>query len=200
MWNEKFSKEGFMYGTLCNVFIKDNIHIVPKNGSVLCLAEGEGRNAIYLAKEAYEVEALDASEIGLAKLAKRINDENLENISLNLCDLNDWEPQQSYDAIVASFMHLPEPLRSQTFEKAMDALKPQGHIIMEFFSQDQMREGYSSGGPKDLDLLYDVNDLFPIFTRKDITIMQLSQEEDTLDEGLGHQGKASLIRVIVKKS
>ena len=198
MWNEKFSKEGFMYGTKCNVFIKDNIFLLPKDSSVLCLAEGEGRNAIYLAQQGYQVEAIDASDVGLAKLNKRAQEENL-SIEAHHMDLNDWTPTKQYDAIVASFMHLTEPLRTQTFSRACDALKPQGHIIMEFFSKDQFRDGFSSGGPKDLDLLYDVEELFPIFTRKDITIMQLSQEEDTLDEGWGHQGKASLIRVIVKK-
>ena len=198
MWNEKFSKEGFMYGTLCNVFIKDNIYIVPKGSSVLCLAEGEGRNAIYLAQQGYEVEALDASSVGLDKLKKSATEKSLE-IQTSLLDLNNWQPTQQYDAIVASFMHLPEPLRTQTFTKAMDALKPKGHIIMEFFSKDQMRDNFSSGGPKDLDLLYDVSEMFPIFTRSDITINQLSQEEDTLDEGWGHQGKASLVRIIVQK-
>ncbi len=198
MWNEKFSKEGFMYGTECNVFIKDNIFLVPSKSSVLCLGEGEGRNAIYLAQQGYEVEAIDASDVGLAKLDKRAKEEGLV-INSEVLDLKDWTPTKSYDAIVASFLHLTEPLRTEVFSKACDSLKAGGHIIMEFFSKDQFRDGFTSGGPKDLELLYDVQELFPIFTRSDITIMQLSQEEDKLDEGRGHQGKASLIRVIVKK-
>ncbi len=198
MWNEKFSKEGFMYGTECNVFIKDNILLVPSKSSVLCLGEGEGRNAVYLAQQGYIVEAIDASDVGLAKLDKRAQEEGVD-IHSEVLDLKDWNPKKQYDAIVASFLHLTEPLRTEVFSKACDSLKPQGHIIMEFFSKDQFRDGFKSGGPKDLDLLYDVEELFPIFTRNDITIMQLSQEEDELNEGWGHQGKASLIRVIVKK-
>lgn len=197
-WNEKFSKEGFMYGIHPNEFIKNNIHLIPKKSRILCLAEGEGRNAIYLASLGYEIEALDASDVGLDKLNKRAKEEKL-SIKTTLIDLEDWKPTEDFDAIVASFMHLPEPLRSKAFKTAIGALKPQGYMIMEFFSKDQMREGFTSGGPKDLDLLYDVESLKPCFEDQAVDIIQLNQEEDVLDEGWGHQGPASLIRVILQK-
>ena len=72
-------------------------------------------------------------------------------------------------------------------------------MIMEFFSKDQMREAFPSGGPKDLELLYDVEGLKPCFEAEPVDILQLNQEEDVLDEGWGHQGPASLIRIILQK-
>lgn len=198
MWNEKFSKEGFMYGIEPNVHIKSHLHLIPENSKILCLAEGEGRNAVYLASIGYEVEALDASSVGLEKLQQRAKEKNL-SIKNYLMDLNDWHAEDEYDAIVASFMHLPEPLRTKTFKQAVRALKRDGHIIMEFFSKDQMREGFPSGGPKDLELLYDVESLRPIFRDEKVELLQLAQVEDVLDEGWGHQGPASLIRLVLHK-
>lgn len=197
-WNDKFSKEGFMYGLHPNEFIKKHVHLVPEKGEVLCLAEGEGRNAIYLASLGFRTQALDASDVGLDKLSKRAQEEGL-TIETTLIDLKDWKLTRQYDAIVASFMHLPEPLRSETFKTAIEALKPQGYMIMEFFSKDQMRGDFPSGGPKDLELLYDVEALQAIFQSQAVEILQLNQEEDILDEGWGHQGPASLIRVILRK-
>jgi len=197
-WNEKFSKEGFMYGLQPNAFIKDKLSLIPPKGSVLCLAEGEGRNAIYLAQLGFAVEALDASDVGLHKLMQRAEQESL-NIETTLADLENWQPNKQYDAVIASFMHLPEPLRTKSFKKAVEALKVGSYMIMEFFSQDQMRQGFPSGGPKDLSLLYDPQELRNCFDEKEVEIIQLSQEEDILDEGWGHQGAASLVRLILQK-
>lgn len=197
-WNERFAKEGFMYGKEPNRFIAEQIGRLPKGANVLCLAEGEGRNAVYLAKEGYRVSALDASDIGLAKCALWANQEGVD-VALVCTDLHHWEPDERYDAIIASFMHLPEPLRSRTFSRALSALSPQGYLIMEFFSKEQMLHNYPSGGPKDLDLLYSVEELRAIFDRPDAEIIRLAHEEDDLQEGWGHQGPASLIRLIIQK-
>lgn len=198
IWNEHFSKEGFMYGLEANAFVQEHAHLIKAQGEVLCLAEGEGRNAIFLAQEDFKVEALDASEVGLSKLLARAKELDL-SIKASLTDLAHWQPKKHYNAIIATFMHLNEPLRTQTFKRAIDALAPKGYLIMEFFSKDQLLKNFPSGGPKDLQLLYSVEELEPIFDRDDLIVKQLDQEEDVLDEGWGHQGPASLIRVIVQK-
>ncbi len=198
MWNSRFSKEGFMYGQTPNAFIKQHLSLLKQGGRVLCLAEGEGRNAVYLAQQGYEVEALDASDVGLQKMHNWAKEHDL-SIAVIHTDLEDWHPAGSYDAIVASFMHLPEPLRSQSFKRAIEALKPQGYLIMEFFSKNQMLQNFTSGGPKDLNLLYDTTELKKLCDRDDTAILHLAEEIDTLDEGWGHQGQASLIRLILQK-
>ncbi len=198
MWNERFSQEGFMYGEHPNVFIQTNVSRIKEGGDVLCLAEGEGRNAIFLAHEGFHVEALDASDVGLAKLSKRADDLQLD-ITTSHIDLATWKPAKKYDAIVASFMHLPEPLRSKTLTLATQSLTDGGLIIMEFFSKNQMLGNFPSGGPKDLSLLYSVDELAPLFSDSALKVIQLEEVEDLLDEGRGHQGQASLIRLIVQK-
>jgi len=199
MWNQRFSKEGFMYGEHPNRFIQENSYRIKDKGKILCMAEGEGRNAIFLAREGFDVEALDASDVGLDKLSKRAYDLQLK-IKTTHIDLFHWQPQEQYDAIIASFMHLPEPLRSKALKQAIDCLAPKGIIIMEFFSKNQMLGDFPSGGPKDLGLLYDTQELAPLFDQKNLNIIQLEEIEDLLDEGWGHQGPASLIRLIVEKS
>jgi cyclopropane fatty-acyl-phospholipid synthase-like methyltransferase len=191
-WNSKFSRDGFLYGLKPNAFIASKIKSFPKGAKVLCLGEGEGRNAIFLAKRGFEVTALDASDIGLKKLDMRAKEENL-NIKTVLIDLNEWEADDKYDVILATYLHMYKNEREDLFEKIDDSLDVDGIFIGEFFSQEQIN--YTSGGPKDLDLLYTTND-FKYFSLYENEIKQI---ETILDEGPGHQGEASVVRVFVEK-
>ena len=197
LWNNKFSRDGFLYGTEVNNFIKDTSHLIPKDAKVLCLGEGEGRNAIFLAKQGLHVEALDASDIGLIKLQKRAQKENLA-ITLRHTLIENWQPAQKYDAIITSFMHLPRENQKEMFTKSVNALKENGYFIAELFSVDQI--DFTSGGPKDTTLLYQLDELFQLFSTLPCTIYKLSQEVVALDEGKGHKGEASVIRIILKRS
>lgn len=197
-WNEKFSKVDYLYGLNPNKFIASNIEIIKDKKRVLCLGEGEGRNAIFLGQNGFDVTAVDASDIGLEKLQKRAKSENLNIKCINM-DLNDWEVLENeddkFDVIVASYLHMFENERQELFNKIEKNLKVGGYFIAEFFSKEQLN--YKSGGPKALDLLYDLKDFENVFNEcsKNIT-KQLVH----LDEGIGHQGEASVIRVLVKKN
>ena len=76
-WNNKFSRDGFLYGLKPNTFISSKIKLFDKNSKVLCIGEGEGRNAIFFAKRGFNVTAVDASDIGLFKLQQRAKEEDL---------------------------------------------------------------------------------------------------------------------------
>ena len=196
LWNNKFSRDGFLYGTKPNIFIEQNSDILEKNSTVLCLGEGEGRNALFLAKQGFEVEALDASDVGLKKLQKRALEENVA-ITIRHTLIENWQPIKKYDAIVSTFMHLPRNMQKEMFIKALDALKENGYFIAEFFSIDQLN--FLSGGPKDEDLLYQLDDLYKLFSSLPCTIHKLSQEIIELDEGKGHKGEASVIRIVLRR-
>jgi len=196
LWNNKFSRDGFLYGTEVNNFIKENTHLFEKNTVVLCLGEGEGRNALYLAKKGLHVEALDASDVGLQKLQKRALEENVA-ITIRHTLLENWEPAKKYGAIVSSFVHLERDEQKNMFIKSVDALKENGYFIAEFFSVDQVN--FLSGGPKDTNLLYQLDELYELFSTLPCTIYKLSQEIIELNEGQGHNGKASVVRIILKK-
>ncbi len=196
MWNGKFSRKGYLYGKVPNVFLKRHIDFMKPGSTLLLLGEGEGRNACYAASRDIEVTALDASDVGLKK-AHDLAEESGVTIKTVLIDLQDWKSNTHYDAVMASFLHLNEPLRTQTFREALKALKPSGVFVAEFFSTKQMP--LTSGGPKDADLLYTVESLQNIFDIEGYEILQLEEVVDVLDEGRGHQGEAQLIRVKVKK-
>jgi len=197
IWDEKFSRDGYFYGFEPNTFIASEIDRLTPKGSVLCLGEGEGRNAVYLASQGFDVTALDASPIGISKALMMAQNKGVD-IKVQLLDLQHWKPEDSYDAIVTSYLHLEEPLRTQAFQKAIEALSPGGCFIGEFFSINQIPR--ESGGPKKPSLLYTVDSLRGTFNMDGCTIEYLEECDVPLDEGKGHQGDALVIRVIVKKN
>lgn len=196
MWDEKFSREGYFYGFEPNVFIASQTDLLAPKGKVLCLGEGEGRNAVYLAKKGFDVTALDASPIGISKALQIAGSQDV-SFKVQLLDLEQWEPTESYDGIITSYLHLEEPLRTKTFQQAVQALNIGGYFIGEFFSIAQIPR--DSGGPKKPSLLYTIDSLESIFNMDECEIVLLQECEVPLDEGKGHQGEALVIRVIVKK-
>ncbi len=192
-WNSKFSRDGYLYGLKPNTFIASKIKLFPRGSKVLCLGEGEGRNAIFLAKRGMEVTAIDASDIGISKLHFRALEENLK-IETICADLNEWEVKEKYDVIVASYLHMYKNEREDLFEKIEESLNPDGYFIGEFFSTKQLN--YTSGGPKDEDLLYTVDDFKKHFALCD---NEIKEQVTILDEGKGHQGEACVIRVLIQK-
>lgn len=194
-WNGKFTREGYLYGKKPNSFLVSCSSNFKKAQKFLCLGEGEGRNAIYFAGRGYDVVALDASDIGLKKL-EDLAEEAEVYVETRCIDLNEWEPSSTYGTIVASFLHIYKDDRKALFQKIDSSLKERGFFVGEFFSTNQLN--YESGGPKDVDLLYTVDDFLEEFPN--CTKHKVEEVETVLDEGKGHQGKASVIRVIIQKT
>lgn len=196
-WNEKFDGDEHLYGTEPNAYIKEKSDLITGGGKVLCLGEGEGRNALFLAKAGHDIVAIDASDVGLAK-AHRLTQAHGHTIDTIHMDLAEWEPEaEQYDAVATSYLHLPQPLRKEVFHKAVTALKPGGVFIGEFFSTDQLE--YASGGPKAIELLYTADDMRDTLAGEPISVESLEKVLTHLDEGRGHRGEASVIRVLFKK-
>ena len=192
-WNGKFSKAEYFYGTKPNEFLASKLELIKDKKTLLCLGEGEGRNAIFFAQNGLEVSAIDASDVGLEKLDLKSKEEKL-NIKTFCMDLNHWDDSVKYDVIVAWYLHMFKNERESLFEKIENSLESNGYFIGEFFSTKQLT--YNSGGPKDLDLLYTIEDFKNHFNSCEKNIIQ---EIVTLDEGIGHQGEACVIRVVIKK-
>lgn len=195
-WNERFALEGYFYGTTPNLYIASHVDRLKPNSQILFLGEGEGRNAAYAAKLGHNVSALDASEIGLEKartLARSFGHE----ITIFHTDLEVWEPTDRYDAILCSFLHLAEPLRTEIFSKVIRHLNPNGVFAGEFFSIHQLPK--TTGGPKDPSLLYTADALQTILSPLPCTIDELYEADTELNEGRGHIGIASIVRMAVYK-
>lgn len=196
MWDEKFSRDGYLYGKTPNVYLKEIIDGLGEPKSILFLGEGEGRNACYAARLGHRCHALDASAVGLEKL-KTLAVECGVAVETTLLDLAHWEIDREYDAVLCSYLHLDEPLRSAAFAKALACLRPGGVFAGEFFAKAQIDK--TSGGPKDADLLYSTGD-FEKLLQPGYALETLVQCETALDEGGGHQGEAVVIRVAVRRA
>lgn len=196
MWNEKFSREGYLYGKEPNAYIKTVIETLRPGSRILFLGEGEGRNACYAADLGFDVTAIDASEVGLAKLASMAEDMGV-HVKTHHMDLAHWQPEETYDAILCSFLHLEDPLRTAVFVKAFSALNVQGVFAGEFFAKTQLQ--HDSGGPKAEALLYDLQS-FEKLKRPWMDCEQLEALSVELDEGAGHQGRADVIRVSFRRN
>lgn len=195
-WNAKFQTPNLIYGEAPNNFVKENVALFKNMRKVLCLGEGEGRNALFLAKLGLEVEALDASDVALFKLQKRAQEEHLF-ITLRHTLLEYWSPEPLYDAVVCTYLHLPKNDQKELFKKSLQALKTGGLFIAELFSESQLL--YSSGGPKERELLYEFDTTLNTLKSLPCTILKLAQEMVTLNEGEKHNGRASVIRIILEK-
>ncbi|MCU0350357.1 MAG: class I SAM-dependent methyltransferase [Flavobacterium sp.] len=193
-WNERYAASNFAYGKESNQFLKENLHFLPK-GKVLFVAEGEGRNAIFAAKNGFEVSAFDYSESGQQK-ALMLAQEQGVSVDYLVSDVLELPyEKESFDGIVLIFAHFPAEIRKQAHLKLLELLKPGGKIIFEAFGKEQLN--YTSGGPKDIDMLFsegEVRNEFP-----GISFDSLSTEKTVLDEGLFHQGEGVVVRFVGTK-
>ena len=155
-WDERYSAPGYVYGTAPNDFLAAVAARIPP-GRLLSLAEGEGRNAVFLAARGFQVTAVDGSPVGLAK-AQQLAAAQGVTIVTEVVDLADFHiAPHAWDAILACFCHLPPPLRARLHGEAVAGLKPGGHFILEAFRREQL--AYNSGGPADPELLMSLPDL-----------------------------------------
>lgn len=194
-WDARFGQEAYVYGRQPNAFLAEHYLVFPKGARILSLGEGEGRNAVFLARQGYDLTAMDASEEGMRKLSK-LAAEGGVLVSQRLEDVSAADLGRSrWNGIVNIFCHLPSRDRAALYARIREALKPGGVFLAEFFTPRQLE--YSSGGPKDADMLLGVDELKEAFAG--FEIMLAEEELATLDEGPHHQGLASVVRFIARK-
>jgi 2-polyprenyl-3-methyl-5-hydroxy-6-metoxy-1,4-benzoquinol methylase len=193
-WNSRYSEEGFAYGQTPNEFFKEQIDKLPV-GKILFPCEGEGRNAAYAAALGWEVQAFDISEVGKQKaidLAASFN----AKINYEICNAADANfEDNTFDAVVLIYSHLPETLRIELHGKIKNWLKPDGVVILEAYNPLQLNN--NSGGPKDLDMLYSIETLMSDFHGIHFEILEEKQVE--LNEGKYHIGIADVVRFVGRK-
>ena len=189
-WNTHYGTSEYAYGTEPNDFLKEQTF--PINGKILCLAEGEGRNSVFLAKQGYEVTGVDFSQAGIEKI-NRLAQENGVEVTTICADLADFDcGENNWDGIVLIFAHLPEVVREKVHHQLYKALKPGGKLVVEAYRKEQLE--HQTGGPKTLDLLYSKELL-----ETDLNAFhQLSIEEKTrgVNEGKYHFGTAAVVQVV----
>ena len=190
-WDERYNETGFTYGTTPNEFLVAVVDRIPR-GRILMLAEGEGRNAAYLAALGYDVTAVDSSAVGLRKAAELAAERGVAIITL-VADLAEFtiEPA-AWDGIISCYCHLPSSLRIPLHRAVVQGLKPGGVFVLEAFSKEQL--AYDTGGPKSPDMLMSLYEL-----KRELIGLNFSHAvalERTVLEGRGHTGRAAVVQLL----
>jgi SAM-dependent methyltransferase len=194
MWDERYSAEEYAYGRKPNQFLEENVDQIPK-GAVLSLAEGEGRNAVFLAQQGYSVTAVDASIVGLNK-ARKLAEESGVVVEFVHADLADYDlGENRWDGIVSIFCPLPSSLRKQLYKKVEAGLKRNGVFLLEAFTPEQLKHG--TGGGKSADVMQSKESLS--LELAGLKFRHLIELERDVIEGVYHTGLSAVVQAIAAK-
>ena len=202
IWTERYRAAGedYLFGVTPNRFLEHRAGLLRSGRTALCVADGEGRNSVWLAEQGLDVTAVEITEVAVAKARKLAAGRNI-TVNFQIGDMlaPDWPPpyhQNRFDWLIGIFIQFvgPDDRRMQ-----MDALKratrPGGRILLQGYTPRQLE--YRTGGPSALENLYTPEILKRLFD--DWTIEELVEYEDDIDEGIGHKGRSALIGMIARK-
>lgn len=196
-WNERFDKEEFIFGKNPNEYLVEKTHQYLKpNQKVLCIADGEGRNGVWLAKQGMQVVGFDASDIALVKARQFAKDNQVEvEYSFSDTDSYAWHPN-TYDAVVGIFIQFADPaMRARIFKQTYQALKPGGLFILQGYTPKQLE--YKTGGPSLIEHLYTEELIRNLAS--DFRVLELCSYEKELSEGPRHTGISALLGLVARK-
>ena len=194
MWDERYSEPGYAYGTEANDFLVSVADRIPR-GKVVCLAEGEGRNAVYLAELGYQVTAVDSSSVGLEKADSLARERGVHIETVN-ADLAEFHIEATaWQGIVSIFCHLPPVTRAALHERCLRGLASGGVFILEGFTPRQLEFG--TGGPKFRELLMELDVI-----RQELPGLRLEIGREVVREvieGKYHRGNAAVVQILAVK-
>lgn len=194
-WDNHFSDESFVYGERENAFIHDMSERIPERSKIGCFAEGEGRNAVYLAKLGHEVTTFDQSTVGLEKTEKLAGKNNVTVDTVAMDLTKETVESEQFEAAIMVFGHVPKKDQKFLIKNMVDAVKPGGHVMFEVYSEAQL--SYQTGGPPSREMLYNPADILEWI--KDYTCLHFYYGEAMRNEGKRHTGLGHVIQVMIKK-
>lgn len=193
-WEARFgATEDYLFGTAPNAFLSAEAHRIPSGAKVLAVADGEGRNGVFLAGRGARVHAVDATAAAIAK-SRRLAAERGVSLTWEQADLTRWTwPEADYDAVVAIFVQFTTAEERPAFFAGLRrALKPGGLLLLEGYRVEQLE--YRTGGPGEASQLYTEALLRDAFA--DMTILSLRSYDGVIEEGVGHSGMSALIDLV----
>lgn len=195
-WDKRFEGDDYVFGTEPSAFLTREVGRLPAGGRVLAVADGEGRNGVYLAQQGFDVISNDVSSVGLAK-ARRLADARGVKPTFEEVDIANYAwPQEAFDAIVAIFVQFADPdLRASMFAGFIRTLRPGGILLLEGYRPEQLE--YGTGGPPQAQNMYSEEMLLTAFTQ--LEILALHSYDADIREGCGHGGMSALIDLIARK-
>jgi cyclopropane fatty-acyl-phospholipid synthase-like methyltransferase len=195
-WNSRYAAADYLFGTAPNDFLASQRSRLRAGQRALCVADGEGRNSVWLAEQGLEVTAFDFSPAGVEK-ARRLAAQRGVRAHYDVSTVYDWAwPESAFDVVAAIFVQFADPpMRDFMFERMVRALVPGGLVFLIGYTPKQRQ--YDTGGPKQVDQLYTEPMLREAF--KALEILELREYEADLAEGSRHQGRSALIHLVARK-
>ena len=195
-WNRRFQKDGYIFGTEPNEYLRQHAPLWQPGSRVLSVADGEGRNSVWLARQGMIVDAFDISEVGVQKAAKLAEAAGVA-VAFGVSDCDGWPwPAAAYDGIAAIFVQFADPpMRARLFANMIRALKPGGILILQGYAPKQLE--YKTGGPPLLSHLYTADMLKSAFAT--LAVLELREYEADLTEGTQHCGRSAVIGLVARK-
>lgn len=196
-WDEKFKTDEYVYGVEPNEWLR-SVLSKQSDKNIVLLAEGEGRNAVYLAKNGNSVTTYDFSKEGIEK-TKRLAQSEKVLIDTNLQDITvkNALPHEKYDISASIFGHVPDTGKFEMFANLTESVKPCGLIIFEFYSTKQLK--YKTGGPKDITMLYEIDEIKKYLKHFSVEIISLEEVLTERNEGKMHNGQSAVIQGQLRK-
>jgi cyclopropane fatty-acyl-phospholipid synthase-like methyltransferase len=195
-WDERYASEDYLFGTEPNEFLVSQRHLLKPGMSCLAVADGEGRNGVWLAQQGLQVLSVEASAVALEK-AKKLAQQRGVAIDFEQADLAHWQwGENRFDVVAAIFIQFAPPaLREQMFAGIRRCLKPGGLLLLQGYTPRQLE--YKTGGPPVAENMYTEALLRNAFG--DMQIMHLREHDDHIGEGAGHSGMSALIDLVARK-
>jgi cyclopropane fatty-acyl-phospholipid synthase-like methyltransferase len=194
-WETRFGAPGYLFGMEPSVFLKAQAHRLRAGASALSVADGEGRNGVWLAEQGLDVLTIDYSPTALAK-AQKLAQERGVRVRTEVVDVTTWRwPTAAFDVIVAIFIAVDVADRPAFFANLKAALKPGGLLLMQSYRPEQLN--YKTGGPPDAARMCTRDILQAAFG--DLAELEIREHDSVLNEGTAHVGMSALIDLVGKK-
>ena len=197
-WSARYRDAGddYLFGTAPNKFLASQAERFSAGMKVLAVADGEGRNSVWLAEQGCAVTATEISPVALEKAAKLARGRHVA-VDFMQADILAWTwPTAAFDAVVGIFIQFVGPAeRARQLAGMKQAVKPGGFLFLQGYTPKQLE--YGTGGPSAVENLYTEALLREIFS--DWEMVLLHEHEDLIDEGRGHSGRSALIDLIARK-
>jgi SAM-dependent methyltransferase len=196
MWDERYGEPGFAYGTEPNDFLAASAErYLPPGGEILSLAEGEGRNAVWLARHGYRVTGVDGSAVGIEKARKLAVQQGVQ-IRTVVADLDHFDlGENRWDGIVSIWCHTPSALRARLHRGVVAALKPGGILLLEAYTPKQLE--YRTGGPPAADWLMTLEAVSDELAG--LVLIEAEEKLREVHEGKYHHGLSAVLEIVARK-
>lgn len=195
-WNRRYAGDEFLFGTEPNAWLREHVGSLPRAGRILSVADGEGRNSVWLAQQGFQVDAFDVANRAVEKAQAYARRQGV-SVNFAVADVDGFAwPQSAYDGVAAIFVQFADPdMRQRLFERIARSLKPGGVLILQGYTPKQL--AYRTGGPPFLSHLYTremLTSAFPV-----LSILELREYEADVHEGQGHRGQSALIGLVARR-